>query len=241
MVQMKQGQEYKRRDGAKVTQIAAVQKFSGPAWCGSDGVFRFAGGKTITDSLPHDIIAEWPSEPEGKTLAALDAQVGDVVRNDASGTQVLGDPFGTGFRYANTDGDSLGTVTRWHLVSRASDKDTAEDKPKTWGDVMPDECRAAWLLAAYRNKVESKGYGDQGWQPAGDPMFWGDGLQVRIRKEPVKGTVTRYGGMGPDGEWAFGDERSESDTHKQTFDTIDGKPDCASIKMAAFGIEVSHE
>ncbi len=36
---------------------------------------------------------------------------------------------------------------------------------------------------------------------------------------------------GDDGVWAFGDERSESDTHKQTFDTIDGKPDCASITM----------
>jgi hypothetical protein len=68
MVQMKQGQEYKRRDGAKVTQHEAICTGRFP-WFGSDGVCRDDSGKTSSEHPPWALISEWPSEPEGKDTA----------------------------------------------------------------------------------------------------------------------------------------------------------------------------
>ena len=67
MVQMQQGQEYKRRDGARVTQ--RKEAALGGKWCGNDGHWRNECGKSSRLDLPMDIIAEWPSEPEGKGAA----------------------------------------------------------------------------------------------------------------------------------------------------------------------------
>ena len=71
------------------------------------------------------------------------------------------------------------------------------------------------------------------WFKIGWPPQWFKSDTYRLRPEPKRERVTMVGRVPtPPDSWAFhlGKEYVR-DTHRITFDTIDGKPDCASIRM----------
>ena len=221
-VTMKQGKEYKRRDGAKVTQN--IDGDNG-VWIGSDCVWRSNNGKSNTGTLPHDIVAEWPREPEGKAIA----------------------PKGLGYIW---DGKFYGTYTAASADrDRASDKDTAEDKPK-WGPWIGHNGRGSPPLDD-NDIVKFVGMVD-GLPVVGgcdaSNVKWGDlygAYSVRIK--PVKGTVTITGNGKEWREDNFFSLPVSNRTHNLTFPTTDGTPITGTytngegdvIELAAFGIEVN--
>ena len=106
----------------------------------------------------------------------------------------------------------------------------APEKPKLWRDMTPEE-KGALLLAAHEGKViEYYGFtlSDEWYACDGKP-YWCNGNAYRIKPHPKIETVTLYGR--PDVQWVL--ERCKYDDHRITFQTIDGKPDCTSIKMEA--------
>lgn len=115
-------------------------------------------------------------------------------------------------------------------------KDQANTKPKLWRDMTPEE-KGALLLAHHEGKViefngESVVTGEwTGWVTCDDDCLWdesflGDGFAYRVRPEPKREPVTLY--------WRKGNPAhliEHGDTHRITFDLIDDKPDCISIRM----------
>jgi len=97
------------------------------------------------------------------------------------------------------------------------------DGQKIWRNMTPEE-KGALLLAEHEGKViEFIGGGVEDWSKA-EPK-WADWCAYRVR--PDRETVTLYGSE----DKAFGKCIQHNDTHRITFDTVDGKPDCASIRM----------
>jgi len=108
-----------------------------------------------------------------------------------------------------------------YIVAEWGDDDT----PKLWRDMTPEE-KGVLLLAHHEGKVIECYNGDK-WFESEYPAFMDD-QEYRIRPEPKVETVTLWGGIGR--SWNACSFRHD-DTHRITFETIDGKPDCASIKM----------
>lgn len=103
-------------------------------------------------------------------------------------------------------------------------------KPKTWGE-MTDEEKGALLLAEHEGKdIQALALDHDGssWVRKHLKSQWFDHVAYRVKPEREVETVTLYS-FRPDEE--FGNEYRDTDTHRITFDLIDGKPDCASIKM----------
>ena len=103
------------------------------------------------------------------------------------------------------------------------------NNPKTWGEMTPEE-KGALLLARHEGKVIECWQWDDGPWLAGEWCF-DDASAYRVK--PKRETVTMTGGTHHSrGFLCFGaDAREEWDTHRITFDTIDGEPVCASIRM----------
>lgn len=59
------------------------------------------------------------------------------------------------------------------------------------------------------------------------PKLWKD-MTGEVKPEPVRETVKLFSHSV---SLVWSSERDEFDTHRITFDLIDGKPDCDSIKM----------
>ena len=107
--------------------------------------------------------------------------------------------------------------------------------PKLWKDMTPEE-KGALLLAHHEGKEIE-------WSSTDGPNMWCDGkwrpcnavgkfpeYAYRVKPEPVVETVTLFGQAGFC--WAFSHlQEDDGDTHRITFDLVDGKPDCNSIKM----------
>jgi hypothetical protein len=101
-----------------------------------------------------------------------------------------------------------------------------QDTPKLWRDMTPEE-KGALLLAHHEGKViENSMYGEH-WGAA--TPSWCNNIYYRVRPEPKRKTLTLYGQEGFC--WAFTHKPENHDTHCITFDTIDGVPDCSSVKM----------
>jgi len=158
--------------------------------------------------------------PEGRTLAELDVKPGDVVnwpgvgeyevRDDGRVIHSHGTPLAHGI---NCQGD------QFTIVSRANEP----DKPVTWGE-MTDAEKGAMLLAALDGNVESKA-DDAVWGPAGDPVWWGSGLQLRIKPTPKRETVTReYGSYKGNMFCGRGPDPILAPTRSMAFPTLDGNP-----------------
>ena len=106
------------------------------------------------------------------------------------------------------------------------------DNPKTWSEMTPEE-KGALLLARYECKVIEYWHCHDGTWLAADWNFhnaFNDANAYRVKPEPKRETVRIYGRVCPNGWWVFGTS-CKSDTHLITFDTLDGKPDFASIRM----------
>ena len=106
------------------------------------------------------------------------------------------------------------------------------EEPKTWRDMTPEE-KGALLLAEHEGKVIEVcdlAYPDE-WYEGYDPCFEDD-CAYRIKPEPKRERVVLVGRMDTPDSWAFFiSEVYPFDSHRITFDTIDGKPDPSSIKI----------
>jgi len=99
--------------------------------------------------------------------------------------------------------------------------------------MTPEEKGA--LLLAYREgkNIQVLDFGK--WNTV--PPLFSDRSYYRIKPEPKRETAALYGRVYtstvyPDGVFdADHRPRCAGDTHRITFDTIDSKPDCASIRM----------
>lgn len=99
----------------------------------------------------------------------------------------------------------------FRIISRAN------QNQKLWRDMTPEE-KGAMLLASHEGKVIELWL--RGEWVSVDPS-WHDSIAYRVQPEPKIDTVTLTGFH----ETARG--------HRITFNTINSKPDCASIKMEA--------
>ena len=170
---------------------------------------------------------------ETGTLKELNVKPGDLVECVGEGTSFS---FAVGEKYLVTKssdgrlechGVSYGIKSgkcdwKFRIVSRASDPDT----PKLWRYMTPEE-KGALLLAHHEGKViEFEG---QGWHKVafGDPG-WYDYTAYRVSPEPKRETVTLYFGELKQGALL---RKVRTDTHRITFDLIDGKPDPDSIRI----------
>lgn len=101
-------------------------------------------------------------------------------------------------------------------------------KPKKWGEMTPEE-KGALLLAHHEGKEIQFLSSYRGWEEA-EPR-WSAWLPYRVKPEPKRETVTLltahyFGWVAEPPQY-----RGDSDTHRITFDLIDGEPDCTSIRM----------
>jgi len=107
------------------------------------------------------------------------------------------------------------------------------DTPKLWRDMTPEE-KGALLLAHHEGKAIEcldPALGN-GWLAILEPEFDSDCLAYRIRPEPKRETVTLYGNTDGSTWLNFGQRNVvKFDTHRITFDLIDGIPDTTSIRM----------
>ena len=105
---------------------------------------------------------------------------------------------------------------------------THDDTPKIWRNMTREE-KGAILLARHEGKeIETFHYGK--WIKT-DPYFYSDFQAYRVKPEPKLETMTLGGEYAKGMGWIFGSIHPLDVTHRITFDLIDGKPDCDSIKM----------
>ncbi len=104
-----------------------------------------------------------------------------------------------------------------------------EPSPKTFGE-MTDEEKGALLLAYHEGKtVEYYSPHHRAWVI--DMPHWSIRTAYRVKPKPVVVEVVLYGGYNPTSGWVFSPRAVNKDTHKQTFNTVDGEMDCTSIRM----------
>lgn len=162
------------------------------------------------------------------TLKELDVKPGDVVEYIPKCDSYT---IAENERIIFEDGKTLrywawNTCSDWRIISRAS------DNPKLWRDMTPEE-KGSLLLAAHEGKViegRNETWDDDCWMTIPKPS-WNESSAYRVRPEPKVETVTIYGSPSKHVQWCL--EQCGLDTHRITFNTINGKPDCASIKMEA--------
>jgi len=135
------------------------------------------------------------------------------------GWHALGDPrfwYGTGKCY---DGQSYDLIAEW------------TDTPTIWENETPEQ-KGALLLAEHEGReLQALAVDHDGttWVIKRRNQ-WHDGIAYRITPEPKRETVTMVGYN--IGHWYFGsDHLIYRATHRITFETIDGEPDCATIRM----------
>ena len=167
----------------------------------------------------------YPSAMKTGTLQELNVQAGDVVEcvNGCGNAKV-------GFEYVvNENKDILNflnnktNMSTFRLISRAPRDET----PKLWREMYAEE-KGALLLAAHDGKVIEQHQGPFGWQERVDMPMWQGHSAYRIKPEPQRKQVSLYFGELKQGALL---SRVRTDTHRITFDTINGKPDPASIRM----------
>lgn len=159
------------------------------------------------------------------TLKELYLKPGDVVEfycgylgmyPDYIGKQMVANDRG-GVSFDQNNGFDREVDHVFRIVSRAS------DKPKLWRD-MTDAEKGALLLAYHEGKViegRSEPWPSDEWIEIQVPA-WCDDSAYRVRHEPKVETVTIH-------NWEVVTDILKG--HRIIFNTIDGKPDCASIKM----------
>lgn len=104
-----------------------------------------------------------------------------------------------------------------------------EAKMKTLGE-MTDAEKGALLLAYHEGKeIEWYDSNYQDWDTCFLPI-WKPTLHYRVKKAVVKSTKVVYMCY-EDGYAPFVSTSMSDPTHKITFNTIGGVPDCSSIKM----------
>ena len=175
------------------------------------------------------------------TLKELGVQAGDVVDNQISKElyDIILAKQGVkherinlcdfGKLYAlSRDGASHQSVDEsflpnWRIISRAT------SEPKLWRDMTAEE-KGALLLAAHEDWRCIEVFKDDEWYTCGRST-WKPDIAYRVKPEPKVETVEFTGHI--DAGIFFRGLNSVKPQVKITFTTIDGKPDCASVKMGA--------
>lgn len=165
------------------------------------------------------------------TLKELNVKPGDVVEfvdgylgmyPQYKGKRMVGRADGVSFD--GTNGFARGNYHKFRIVSRAN-------AHKLWRDMTPEE-KGALLLAHHEGKVIewTWSFGSEFDMDSirGTPV-WSDTHAYRIKPETKVETVTLYGSPVKHIQWCL--EQCALDTHRITFNLIDGEPDCTSIKM----------
>jgi hypothetical protein len=101
-----------------------------------------------------------------------------------------------------------------------------------WQD-MSDEEKGALLLAYYNGKEIEYNSNTDGakWSRTFCPM-WCSYYAYRVKPEPVVEVKTLFGGYDRGYNMSnFYDTRYPDNSHKITFNVVDGEPDVTSIKM----------
>ena len=175
---------------------------------------------------------------ETGTLAELNVKPGDVVEcvgwSDDDSDLLVGKKYTIMKKHPKGYCNELCAVRQgsWALVD---DKDgamlfrlvsRAAATPKTWGEMTVAE-KGALLLAHHEGKV-IEFYCYDGWVYIGHAT-WLDSCAYRVRPELKRETVSIYGAPSKHIQWCL--DQCGLDTHRINFDVIDGKPDCASIRM----------
>lgn len=232
-MQIEAGKYYKTVGGAKVgpmkydsERFHCVTELTTQVWNGMGHVMYEQG-----DESQDYIVSEWVDEEVG-TLAELGVKVGDVVASEATNWDsvtierpVTNGLYSDGGWYTEECGILCGS-DEIRIISRA---DNATPTPKTWGE-MTDAEKGALLLAHHEGDVIEYGYGGGEFLCAkSNDGKWVESYTYRIKPEPKRETVI----LGWSDELGVGNGMADDDTHRITFNTIDGKPDCGSVKMVA--------
>jgi len=166
-----------------------------------------------------------------KTFAELGYNVGDTVRC------VVGDgnhPYKCGTKYTLETfeqqpvikGGYNGYSASWELVSRAGSTD-ADGGYFNWSDMTPEAQDA--LLLAYHNGPTIKQSGDNfRWVDFNRKPMWLNAIKYRVK--PADPVVVTHEVSGRH-QLFWGYLTNEDDTHKFTYNTIDGVIDCSSVKI----------
>lgn len=151
--------------------------------------------------------------------------------------------------YAYKLGDIRATLMggdggEWYMDAETYEvlESDTQNTPTLWKDMTPEE-KGALLLAHHEGKtIEWNGTSSltgewTGWEPCSQDCLWDDyfhgtGFAYRIAPEPPKPvveTVTQM--MYCDNCQPHTSDHMSNPTHYITFDTIDGTPQCDTIKM----------
>jgi len=158
------------------------------------------------------------------TLKELNVKPGDVVEYIPTGNRhtVL-----DGKRLTISNGNTVDYEYNWDCSKYFRIVSRAEEPPKLWRDMTPEE-KGALLLAHYEGKqIEvNRGPFECGeWREDHYPE-WMHNYAYRIKPKPKVETVNLYSN-----DCAYGRLIEAMRGHRITFNLIDGKPDCTSIKM----------
>jgi len=166
-----------------------------------------------------------------ETFAELGYKVGDTVRcvdNKSCRFYTTGKKYvleGSVDSRPTIKGDQNGFSATWELLSRAVSPVAADDKYPIWGDMKPEE-QGALLLAKHNGKNIELFCHDK-WVNVDDPIFYSDD---KYRVKPAEPVVVTHELFGQQKSFWRGPQ-AKSDTHKMSYNTIDGVIDCASVKM----------
>ena len=101
-------------------------------------------------------------------------------------------------------------------------------EPKLWKDMTPEEKGALLLARVEGAKIQCKAYGSDWMDKDFSNNKFNSDFAYRVKPEPHRKQVALYFGELREGALL---SRVRTDTHRITFDLVDGKPDCNSIKM----------
>lgn len=221
------GKYYRTRDGRKVGPMRdCMGDFDIPSHDDGDlneQVWKKDGTVWSEDGDEghHYLIAEW-TEDETGTLAELDVKPGDVVECVHAGSAF--ESYVPGREYTVGGKDEKGREIRsserystFRIISRAP------DTPKTWGEMTPEEKMPLlldWNDNSARNVQQWNG---SEWVRMQTGRF-GRVNKYRLKPEPVRETVTLYGGAGYGLGYEFDRNLTEHCSHRLIFTTTDGKP-----------------
>jgi len=174
-----------------------------------------------------------------KTFAELGYNVGDTVRCvNSCGLYDIGEEHVLELGFEGSPSikkNGNGISATWELVSRAGSTDAGYGY-LSWRDMTP-EAQGALLLAEYNGHIleqRRKYYGTwetwETWETKHYPPFIS---LTKYRVKPAKPVVVTHEKFGNMDSFYkdFFTPMLPSDTHKITYNTIDGVIDCASVRM----------
>lgn len=167
----------------------------------------------------------------------MTVKVGDKVRCLVADNDVaLGREYEVAKIYRNNG--SVGVIDdvgdTYYLFARAYEPITEEPAtPKAWKHMTAEEMAPILLAWAAGEVIERWHKCSPEWTRTDmSPTDWGNNTYRIKPAEPKVEEVVLAEMFAGNGIWEVkSDDDYKNDTHRITFNTIDGKPDCASIKM----------